>query len=156
MCRALRGGEICDEIPISKCLWPSYLLNQSQQASMVPLAFLHHFQVQPMREHLKAESGQRVHISKEKRKKRRKTKQKHMKWLWWTQLNQSLQASLFTFISIIFKMSVHHTWMFLFCIGLNLRGKKKQNMMFNKLFVPENLFFGNLIGVYLFTAAAPP
>ena len=32
----LWGGEICDEIEISKCLWPTYLLNQSQQASMVP------------------------------------------------------------------------------------------------------------------------
>ena len=46
---------------------------------------------------------------------------------------------------------------FEFSTGGRMRGKKKQNMMFNnKLFVPENLFFGNLIGVYLFTAEAPP
>ena len=36
----LWGGEICDEIEISKCLWPTYLLNQSQQASMVPLPII--------------------------------------------------------------------------------------------------------------------
>ena len=38
----LWGGEICDEIEISKCLWPTYLLNQSQQASLVPAHHRHH------------------------------------------------------------------------------------------------------------------
>ena len=154
MCRALRGGEICDEIPISKCLWPSYLLNQSQQASMVPLAFLHHFQVQPMREHLKIE--QWSDGSHQQRKNKNKTKAHEMSVVNSAEpefagkphhfhINNIQNVCFLCCVIIIASSSRLNVFFILhwfeFSTGGRMRGKKKQNMMVKINYLYRRIYF---------------